>query len=160
MTDGPKRRKRDSSGSVIDDALSDNRNNFAKRTGEKRNLKVFLRVVIIALLFCVVAFGTLFLMDICSGNGTSEPEIITVAVLGDEIELHDGRKLNFAEFETYMAELDSKGDLVTVALITDSATPPDVELYNQVVRLLKGYGISCKEMTLPATNDEATVDET
>ncbi len=130
-----------------------------KKTNIGKNI---LRVGIIVLVFAVAIVGTFIVTDRCTHNteNTGEPQFITVTVLGDKIRLEDGTTVDLEGLKTYLDTIKEKGELSTVALITDTAEPADTVLYNKVVELLSKYGIECKEMeNSPASSDEATKDE-
>ncbi len=132
-------------------------NDSGKKTG-----KGLLRIVIVVLLLAVTLFGTLFVMDRCSkSKEETDTSFITISVLGDEIKLEDGTRVSYSEFEKYIENLYKKGELTTVALITDTANPPDTQIYNSVVALLNKYDIQCTELKPKATAPiSSTADET
>lgn len=133
-----------------------------KKSKQKKKGKVFLRVLILVVVFCLVVFAGVILSDVFFGNssGGAEPEIIVIKVSGQEIILNENNKTTLDELDRYLSELDKNGELSTVALINDTATPADPEVYNNVVRLLQRYGIVCE--TLPvivATDDEISTPD-
>lgn len=129
-----------------------------KQRKRKKKSRVFLRVVILVVAFCFVVFAGVILSDVFFGNssGGAEPEIIVIKVSGQKIILNENKMTSLEELDKYLSELDKSGELSTVALINDTATPADPKVYNRVVKLLEKYGIVCE--TLP--NSIATDDET
>lgn len=134
---------------------SSRRTDSSKSNG-KKPFRLLLRVLILVVLFCVVVFAGIIISDLFFGDDSSEvePEIIAITVSGKSIILNDDHEVTFKELKTYLDKADSRGRLVTVALINDTGNPADIELYNQIVDLLSEYGIICEKMTAPSTEDE------
>ncbi len=122
-----------------------------------------LRALILAVAFCIVIFGGVFISDLFFSDDESgtTPEIIAVTVSGEQIILNDDRQVTLMELKTYLVDAQEKGELFTVALINDTDNPADYEVYNQIVDLLAEFDIVCEKMKVPSSPDEfvASFDE-
>ncbi len=135
-----------------------NKNTFAKVGNKSRG--VMLRAFIIVIVIALLGFSMFFITDyLSSDDGKGASDIITVTILGSDIKLNDDTVVTIDELDEYLARLDGEGNLNTVALIVDSANPPDVELHNRVVALLRQYGIEADEISEESQMDKSSPDE-
>ncbi len=125
----------------------------------KKSAKIgnkILRVGIFVLAFCLLTVGFFIISDYISGDNSSpEPEIIVITVSDENIMINDDETVTFEGLKVYLKQADEKGELYTVALINDTASPADAVVYNQVVDLLKEFGIECEKMDISSTLDES-----
>ena len=126
----------------------------------KKGRGVMLRAFIIVIVIALLGFSAFFVADfLSSDDGKGAADIITVTILGSDIKLNDDTVITIDELNEYLARLDGEGNLNTVALIVDSANPPDVELHNRVVALLRRYGIEADEILEESRMDKSSPDE-
>ncbi|MBQ4105289.1 MAG: hypothetical protein IJC86_02745 [Clostridia bacterium] len=161
FSDGAPRNKRERLSSKAKPERKTLKKKPAPKPTPKKTMKVFLRILVLVVLFCVVVFGGIIVSDLIFGDDTTnaEPEIIAITVSGETIILNENEEVTYKELENYLNRADSRGELVTVALINDTSNPADAELYNKIVDLLAKYGIICDKMDLSTTQDRATLDE-
>lgn len=135
-----------------------NKNTSAKAGNKSRG--VMLRAFIIVIVIALLGFSMFFITDfLSSDDDNGAADIITVTILGSDIKLNDDTVVTIDELDEYLARLDGEGNLNTVALIVDSANPPDVELHNRVVALLREYGIEADEISEESQMDKSSPDE-
>lgn len=135
-----------------------NKNTSAKAGNKSRG--VMLRAFIIVIVIALLGFSMFFITDfLSSDDDKGAADIITVTILGSDIKLNDDTVVTIDELDEYLTRLDGEGNLNTVALIVDSANPPDVELHNRVVVLLRQYGIEADEISEESQMDKSSPDE-
>ncbi len=140
--------------------VSDNANTQTSAKAKNKSFGMLLRASVVIVLIAVVGFSAFFVADfLSSDDDKGAADIITVTILGSTIKLGDSRVVTIAELDEYLRELDEEGDLSTVALIVDSANPPDVGLHNRVVALLREYGIEADEIAADVDGSDSSPDE-
>ena len=93
------------------------------------------------LVLCLCVFLIAMIPGIWKNGGDEETEIITVELKGDTIVVNKDRVMTLDSLREYFDTLKEKGDMPGMALVCDSANPPDEALYIAVIDLMSEYGI-------------------
>lgn len=127
-----------------------------KKTGSK-----FLKILILVVVLALVAVAGIAVSDMIfpKNNENTELDTITIRVSSKDIFLNGSEKVTLSELEDNLQQRYDNKDYFTIALINDTKHPADIDTYNSVVGILGKFGIQQEPLTLPATKDEATKDQ-
>ncbi len=127
-----------------------------KKTGSK-----FLKILILVVVLALVAVAGIAVSDMIfpKNNENTELDTITIRVSSKDIFLNGSEKVTLSELEDNLQQRYDNKDYFTIALINDTKHPADIDTYNSVVEILGKFGIQQEPLTLPATKDEATKDQ-
>lgn len=127
-----------------------------KKTGSK-----FLKILILVVVLALVAVAGIAVSDMIfpKSNENRELDTITIRVSSKDIFLNGSEKVTLSELEDNLQQRYDNKDYFTIALINDTKHPADIDTYNSVVEILGKFGIQQESLTLPATKDEATKDQ-
>ena len=127
---------------------------------KKQNNQKLLRIVIIAAVLAVVAFCGIIVSDILFGNheNLQDGETVTITVSGEDIYLNGNLKVTTEVLDSKLNGYLGGEEKISVALLTDSASPADPETYNAVVKLLDKYGVTKETLPLASTPDQMSTN--